>query len=70
MTEQFKCRYCRHSHNYDDLAGALSNQREISTALDNIAEYEKKLADLVLRSDISEERRTYKGDKWDKLIKQ
>jgi hypothetical protein len=69
MTELFKCRYCKHSHNYKQLAGALSNQREIQTALDNIEAYEGKLADLVLNTEISEERKKYKEEKWDKLIK-
>jgi hypothetical protein len=65
MTEQetFKCRYCKHSHKLDQLAGTLSNQREIETALDNILAYEKRLADLILREDIEEERRKYKEEK-------
>lgn len=70
MTEQFKCRYCKHSHKLSQLAGALSNQREISTALDNIAAYEQKLADLVLNQELTEERRKYKEDKWDGKIKE
>jgi hypothetical protein len=63
MTEQkFSCRYCKHSHDIDKLAGTLSNQREISTALENIETYEQKRADLFLR-DLPEERKQYKEEK-------
>jgi len=62
-TETFKCRYCKHSHSLDKLAGTLSNQREIETALDNITAYEQRLSDLVLREDIADERRKYKEEK-------
>lgn len=71
MTEQetFKCRYCKHSHKLSQLAAALSNQREISTALDNIEAYEKRLADLILREDLEPERRKYKEEKWNQKLK-
>ena len=65
MVEQqtFKCRYCKHSHSLDKLAGTLSNQREIETALDNITAYEQRLREIVIRDDIDEERRKYKEEK-------
>ena len=70
MTDQtFKCRYCKHSNKLSQLAAALSNQREISTALDNIEAYEKRLADLILREDIEPERRKYKEEKWNQKLK-
>lgn len=71
MTEAqvFKCRYCKHTHKLEQLVGTLSNQREIETALDNILAYEKRLADLILREDLDEERRKYKEEKWDQKIK-
>jgi hypothetical protein len=65
MTEQetFKCRYCKHSHKLSQLAGTLRNEREITTALDNIEAYEKRLSDLIIREDLEPERRKYKEEK-------
>jgi len=68
MTD-FKCRYCKHTHTLEKLAGTLSNQREIQTAAENIALYEQKLSELFLR-DISEDRKKYKEGKWNLRIKQ
>jgi hypothetical protein len=64
MTDQtFKCRYCKHSHTLDKLVGALNNDREINTALDNITLYKSKLDELPERTELTEERRKYKQDK-------
>lgn len=63
MTETFKCRYCKHSHEYTKLAGTLTNQREIETALANIETYETKYAQLYLREGLTEERKKYKEQK-------
>ena len=46
---KFSCRYCQHSHSLNDLAGTLTNQREIQTIQTNIELVENKRANLVFR---------------------
>ncbi|MCE8163843.1 MAG: hypothetical protein I3273_06255 [Candidatus Moeniiplasma glomeromycotorum] len=70
LEENFKCHWCKHTHEASDLGGIGDNDRASQTYLEAKEKYEKRRADLPFRRDLNDEERKTKDLKYQKLIRE
>jgi len=64
----FKCAWCKHSHDLAELEAVGDNQRQAETYLTAKAKYEQKRSDLPFRDDLNTRQKQIKDQKYQNLI--
>lgn len=64
----FKCAWCKHSHDLSELEAVGDNKRQVDTYLASKAKYEERRSNLPFRSDLTEEQKQIKDQKYQNLI--